>query len=96
MLYRPLLLGRRERQWRNVLNESQSYHISNESDTRGIVRTIAALTAFACEHPPGRYAVDVHYPGPSRDSIDSSRAWGTAIHHLDGKVAIHIHPTFDA
>jgi hypothetical protein len=89
---RPPMGGSMNRRSRDVVNENRSYHISNEAGCGGIVQTVGAIGAFARDHGPGCYAVDVHFPDLFDDSVDSSKAWGKVIHHLDGKVAIHIHP----
>ena len=77
-----------------AVNEKRSYHISSEAAPGGIVETVEAIGTFARDHCPGLYAIDVHFADLVRGS-DSSRAWGKVIHHLDGKVVIHIHPIFD-
>jgi hypothetical protein len=88
----PPLGGSMSHRSRDVISENRSYHISNEAGGGGIVQTVEAIGAFARDHGPGCYAVDVHFPDLFDDSVDSSKAWGKVIHHLDGKVAIHIHP----
>jgi hypothetical protein len=82
--------GDRNCQITKAIVGSHSYHISNDEEVNGIVRTIEAIGAFARDHRPGRYEVIEHYPDPLRDSVESSRTWGEVIHHPDGKVAIRI------
>ena len=43
----------------------------------------------------GADVVDELFPDPLHDSVDLSKKSGKVIHHLDGKVAIHINPTSD-
>jgi hypothetical protein len=91
----PPVGGSMIRRSRDVVNENRSYHISNAAGGSGIVQTVEAIGAFARDQGPGCYAVDVHFPDLIDVSVDSFKAWGKVIHHLDGKVAIHIHPISD-
>jgi hypothetical protein len=77
-------------------NSIHLYCISNHVEVTGVVHTVEAIATFARDHEPGRYVVIEHYPDVLHDSIALSRAWGEAIHHLDGKVAIRIAPSADS
>ncbi len=89
------ILGPRDGRSKTDGTTDRSYHISNQADADGIVQTVAAIGAFAREHGPGCYSVDVRFRHLFPGCIDSSRAWGKVIHHPDGKIAIRIHPIVD-
>jgi hypothetical protein len=80
---------------KDIVNENCAYHVSNATGRGGIVQTVEAFGTFAGDHGPGCYAIDIHFADLYDDSVDSSKAWGTVIHHLDGKVTIHIHSNVD-
>jgi hypothetical protein len=79
----------------DVVNAGRSYHISHEAGSGEIVRTVEAIGAFARDHGPGCYVVDVHFPDLVDGCVEWSKAWGKVIHHRDGKIVIHIHPVLD-
>jgi hypothetical protein len=69
---------------------NHSYHIHNEAGGGGVVQTVEAIGAFARDHGPGAYVVDVLSPDSLPGSHVLASAWGKVIHHLDGKVVIYI------
>ena len=81
---------------KEFVNANYSYHVFNEASADGIVQTVDAIGAFAREHGPGCYSVDVSFRHPLPGSVNVTRAWGNVIHRPGGKVAIHIHPVFES
>jgi len=67
---------------------SRCFRISKGPDDGDILDSIEALPAFAKEHGPGRYGVDVHSLDAFPGSKVSARAWGKLIHHQDGQVVL--------
>jgi len=59
---------------------TRCFRISKGPDVGDILDSIEALTAFAREHGPGIYYVDVHSLEPFTGSNVSARPWGKVVH----------------
>jgi hypothetical protein len=64
------------------------YRISKGLDADDIVDSVESIETFARVHGPGRNNVDEHSLDPFPGTKVSARAWGKAIHDLDGQVVL--------
>jgi hypothetical protein len=65
------------------------FRISTHADSSVDVETVEQIEAAVRAGKPGRYHVDEIRPNDDLfPSGHSSRPWGTAIHHPDGRVAL--------
>jgi hypothetical protein len=68
------------------------YRVTKSPEVGDLVDSIPAAETFARENGPGRYHVDEHATDRLHGSKSTARAWGTVIHHQDGRVVLEPHP----